>query len=247
MLISTHICHPSLGNDNLSGVAVATFLARRSGAAPALLLSVRVHARDDRRDHVAAREPGAVRIRHGLVLTCVGRRGTVTYKRSRRGNAEIDRAVAHVLATPASRTSCSTSPDGYDERQYCSPGFDLPVGCFMRTPRAVPRVPHLGGQPRVRSPGGLADSFRKVLAALSVLEGNATYVNLNPKCEPQLGRRGLHGPSAAARTRALDELALLWVLNLSDGRHSLLDIAERSGLGSRRSGRRPTRCSSTNC
>jgi aminopeptidase-like protein len=234
VLISTHVCHPSLANDNLSGVAIATFLARALAAMPRRL-SYRfvfvpgtigaiawLHAN---REHVA-------RIRHGLVLTCVGDAGHVTYKRSRRSDADIDRAVAHVLDHSGEPFELlDFSPDGYDERQYCSPGFDLPVGCFMRTPHGrFPEYHTSADNLELVRPAALADSLRKVLAAVSVLEGNATYVNLNPQCEPQLGRRGLRGSVGGRVDTSSRDLALLWVLNLSDGGHSLLDVAERSGL-----------------
>ena len=234
VLISAHVCHPSLANDNLSGVAVATFVARALAAMPRRL-SYRfvfvpgtigaiawLHAN---REHVS-------RIRHGLVLTCAGDAGHATYKRSRRGDAEIDRAVVHVLGHSGEPFELlDFSPDGYDERQYCSPGFDLPVGCFMRTPHGrFPEYHTSADNLELVRPAALADSLRKVLAAFSVLEGNATYVNLNPHCEPQLGRRGLRGSVGGRIDASLGDLALLWVLNLSDGGHSLLDVAERSGL-----------------
>jgi aminopeptidase-like protein len=229
VLISTHVCHPSLANDNLSGIAVATSLARalaplqrrlsyRFLFVPGTIGAIAwLHENRER----------ASRVEHGLVLTCVGDAGSVTYKRSRRGDADIDRAVAHVLLhSGGDHELLDFSPDGYDERQYCSPAFDLPVGCFMRSPQGrFPEYHTSADNLDFVRPESLADSFEKVLAALSVLEGNAMYVNLNPACEPQLGRRGLYGTDGS-----LSVPALRWVLNLSDSRHSLLDIAERSGL-----------------
>jgi aminopeptidase-like protein len=234
VLISAHVCHPSLANDNLSGVAVATFMARTLAAMPTRLSYRFVFAPGTigaiawlyaNRKHVS-------RIRHGLVLTCVGDPGHVTYKRSRHGDAEIDRAVSHVLEHSGEPFELlDFSPDGYDERQYCSPGFDLPVGCFMRTPHGrFPEYHTSADNLDLVRPAALADSLRKVLAAVSVLEGNATYVNLNPHCEPHLGRRGLRDSIGGRIDTSLGDLALLWVLNLSDGSHSLLDVAERSGI-----------------
>ena len=77
-------------------------------------------------------------------------------------------------------------------------------------------------------PSILAESFTVTLEIVSLLEGNAIYTNQNPKCEPQLGKRGLYRKIGGVEG-GVNELALLWVLNLSDGLHSLLDIAERSG------------------
>ncbi len=234
VLVSTHVCHPSLANDNLSGVALATFLARfltplrrrlsyRFLFIPGTIGAITWLHRN--RDRVA-------KIKHGLVLTCVGDKGHVNYKRSRRGDADVDRAVAHVmLHSGDDHELLDFSPDGYDERQYCSPGFDLPVGCFMRTPHGRFAEYHTSADNLdFVHHSTLADSFGKVLATLGVLEGNATYLNLNPACEPQLGRRGLYRTVGGRKDESVSELALLWVLNLSDSQHSLLDIVERSGL-----------------
>ena len=166
------------------------------------------------------------------MLTCVGDAGNVTYKRSRRGDSTIDRAVSHMLSGCGDAFELlEFTPDGYDERQYCSPGFDLPVGCFMRTPHhRFPEYHTSADDLDFVKPSNLADSFEKVLATLSILDRNGTYLNLNPQGEPQLGRRGLFRSTGGRKDESVEELALLWVLNLSDSRHSLLDIAERSGL-----------------
>ena len=234
VLISAHVCHPSLANDNLSGVAVATFLARALAALPRRLSYrfVFVPGTIGAIAWLHANRENVSQIRHGLVLTCAGDAGNVTYKRSRRGDAEIDRAVTHVLRHSGDRFEVlDFTPDGYDERQYCSPAFDLPVGCLMRTPHGqFPEYHTSADNLELVRPSALADSLQKVLAAIAVLEGNATYVNLNPHCEPQLGRRGLRGSVGGFVDSSLGDLALLWVLNLSDGDHSLLDAAERSGI-----------------
>jgi aminopeptidase-like protein len=233
VLISCHACHPSLCNDNLSGVTVAAFLAKYLAQA-ALRYSYRllfIPGTIGSITWLAQNEERVGAIKHGLVLTCVGDRGNFTYKKSRRGNAEIDLAVEHILKT--SRRDHSTleySPYGYDERQYCSPGFNLAVGCLMRS--------HHGEFPEYHTSadnldfvdsGALGDSFAKILSVFDVLEHNRTYMNLNPKCEPQLGKRGLYSVTGGTNIKQL-EMAMLWVLNQSDGTHSLLDIAERSGL-----------------
>ena len=233
ILISSHVCHPSLANDNLSGIAVAAELARQITAAPRRY-SYRflfIPGTIGSITWLALHEAQVARIRHGLVLTGVGDRGTPTYKASRRGDALVDRAARHVLShAGGEHTIQDFSPYGYDERQYCSPGFDLAVGCFMRTPHGqYPEYHTSADNLDFISPASLADSYAKCLAMLEILEQDARYVNQNPKCEPQLGRRGLY---TALRGGDLPdhELTLLWVLNLSDGRHSLLDIAERAGM-----------------
>jgi len=171
------------------------------------------------------------RIKHGLVAACVGDPGKTTYKKSRRGDTEIDKAVAHVLKHSGQDYEIMDfSPYGYDERQYGSPGFNLPVGCLMRTPHGCYPEYHTSADDlSFVHPASLADSFMKYLAVLQVLESNRIYLNLNPKCEPQLGKRGLYRLMGGDRETGFDQMSMLWVLNLSDGRHSLLDIAERSG------------------
>ena len=137
VLISCHSCHPSLCNDNLSGMVVAAKLAQQLAALP-LRYSYRfvwIPGTIGAITWLALNETILARIKHGLVLSCVGDPGRFNYKRSRRGNAEIDRVVEHVLRHTGDDFAVSDfSPYGYDERQYCSPGINLPVGCFMRTP-----------------------------------------------------------------------------------------------------------------
>jgi aminopeptidase-like protein len=233
MLISTHVCHPSLANDNLSGIAVATFLAERLADMPRRL-SYRflfVPGTIGAIVWLSRNSARLERIRHGLVLTSLGAPGPFTYKRSRRGDAEIDRAAAHVLQRTGMHELHGFSPDGYDERQYCSPGFDLPVGRLTRTPNGCYPEYHTSADDLdLVRPEVLARSFETALDICTVLEGNGLYVSSSPYGEPQLGRRGLFGAAGGRREQVSGELALLWVLNLSDGAHSLLDVAERAGL-----------------
>jgi aminopeptidase-like protein len=234
VLVSAHCCHPSLANDNLSGMVLAATVARLLGGrrlrytyrfvfAPGTIGAV---------TWLALNEDRTSRIAHGLVLACLGDPGRLTYKRSRRGDAEIDRAVVHVLAhTGQDYGVREFAPYGYDERQYCSPGFDLPVGSLTRTPYGeYPEYHTSADDPGLVEPGPLADSLRRCLEVFEVLEGNLTYLNLSPKCEPQLGKHGLYGAVGGHSHAAADQMAMLWVLSLSDGSRSLLDVAERSKL-----------------
>jgi aminopeptidase-like protein len=234
VLVSTHICHPSLANDNLYGIEVAVRLAQAL-AARARRYSYRflfIPGTIGSITWLARNEPQVARVKHGLVLAGLGDAGGFTYKKSRRGNAAIDRAVAHVLGQSRRPFVINEfSPYGYDERQFCSPGFDLPVGCLMRSPQGqYPEYHTSADDLGFVSPASLAESFTTCLAVVDVLEHDARYVNQNPRCEPQLGRRGLYRSLGGEMDRASRELAMLWVLNLSDGSHTLLEIAERSGL-----------------
>ncbi|MBZ5634679.1 MAG: DUF4910 domain-containing protein [Acidobacteriia bacterium] len=233
VLISCHACHPSLANDNLSGLAVATFLAGRLSQRrlrysyrflfiPGTIGAITWLARNGK---------AVSQIRHGLVLTCLGDSGGFHYKKSRRGKTEIDRAAAHVLRhLSESSEILEFSPDGYDERQYCSPGFNLPVGCLMRSVWGkFPEYHTSADNLDFIRPDKLAESLRVCGAILDVLENNRRYCNQSPFCEPQLGRRGLYR-STGSPADGGELSARLWVLNLSDGNHSLLDIAERADL-----------------
>ena len=233
VLLSCHSCHPSLANDNLAGMAVAIHLARRLAERPRRL-SYRflfIPGTIGSIAWLAHNQDRVNRIKHGLVLSCLGDRGSPTYKRSRRGDALIDRAASHVLRHSGDHTIIDFVPYGYDERQYCSPGFDLAVGCLTRTPNGkYPEYHTSADNLEFVSPEHLAHSLCACEAILDVLENDARYRNLNPHCEPQLGRRGLYSGVVGKSELPSLELALLWVLNQSDGDHALLDIAERSGL-----------------
>lgn len=231
VLVSTHVCHPALANDNLSGVVLLWALARAlSGQrlrhtyrflwGPGTLGPLCWLARNA--DRVG-------RIRHGLAVASAGDPGPLTYKRSRRGDTTIDRAAAHVLRTSDdASTVVDWAPYGGDERQFCSPGFDLPVGALSRTPAdAFPEYHSSADDLDFVQAWALGDSFRRIVEIVDILESDGTYVNRSPFGEPQLGRRGLYRSVGGGTSR---EMALLWSLSLCDGSRTLLDVAERSGL-----------------
>ena len=237
ILIVAHVCHPSLCNDNLAGVSVAVellrTLAQRSSRrhtvrflfAPVTLGSISWLSRE-------CHESGAVgRIAHGLVLTGLGDRSRFTYKRSRTGDRAVDRAAAHVLGHhEADHRVIDFSPYGYDERQLCSPGFDLPVGRLCRATHGEHAEYHTSDDDLTFvHPDSLQQSLDVVTAIVDVLEGDATYVNTAPYGEPQLGRRGLFR-NLGGVVPPSTEMGLLWLLSQSDGTNSLLDIANRAGL-----------------
>jgi len=233
-LISCHSCHPSLCNDNLSGMGVATYLAKHLSQKknrysyrflfiPGTIGSI---------TWLSLNEDKISKIKHGLVIACVGDSGKMHYKKTRRGDAEIDRAVTHVLKHSGDDYEIMEfSPYGYDERQYSSPGFNLAVGNLSRTPHGRFQEYHTSADNLdfVKAEK-LADSYFKYLAIINVVENNKKYLNTNPKGEPQLGKRGLYSTMGGRKDASDYEMSLLWVLNLSDGEHSLLDIAERSGI-----------------
>ena len=233
VLFSCHCCHPSLANDNLSGIAVATFLARALGGRahrftyrflfiPGTIGSL---------TWLATNRTTVGRIRAGLVVANLGDPGAFHFKKSRRGATEIDRAVAIALRDAGVPHAIEEFvPFGYDERQYCSPGFDLPVGALSRTPWGrYPEYHTSADDLSLIGAAALGGSLDLCLAVVDLLEANQTYLNLAPHGEPQLGRRGLYAPVGGESGRGR-ELALLWVLNQADGTRDLLAIAECSGL-----------------
>ena len=234
ILLSCHVCHPSLANDNLSGITVATHLAkhlsqreRRLGVrfdfAPATIGAITWLSQNEHR---------LPNIKHGLVLSLLGDSGCSTYKKTRRGDADIDRAAAHVLKHSGSDYSIiDFEPIGYDERQFGSPGIDLSVGCLMRTPNGqYPEYHTSADNLELVHPEYLADSLDKLRDIVEVLDGNEHFINEKPKCEPRLGKHGLYQAFGGDSDQAEMQRAVLWVLNCSDGEHSLLGIAQRSGI-----------------
>jgi aminopeptidase-like protein len=233
-LITTHACHPSLCNDNLSGISLTAYLAKylleqplrysyRFLFIPGCIGSIVWLSRNENK---------VSQIKYGLVVTCVGDSGPFTYKRTRRGNAEIDLAVVNVLkASGREYQIVDFSPYGYDERNFCSPAFNLPVGSLTRsTFSQYPQYHSSADNFDLVNEENLSGSFEMYLRVIGAIENNRTYLNLCPKGEVQLGKRGLYGKMGGLQNRPSSELPLLWVLNLSDGNHSLLDICERTAL-----------------
>lgn len=231
VMISAHVCHPSLANDNLAGIVVATEVARtlrslgsrrytyRFLFAPGTIGSITWLSRN---------ADVLPRLRHGLVVTGLGGAGCLVYKRSRRGTSVIDRAAAHVVGRRGGEVR-NYSPYGYDERQFNALGFDLPFGRLSRTPHGeYPEYHTSADDLSFVKPAELAESYLAVLELLDVLENDERYHNLSPHGEPQLGKRGLY-PTTGGKQATDAVMAMLWVLAYSDGCTSLLDLAAIAG------------------
>jgi len=234
VLFVTHVCHPSLCNDNLSGIAVATALAQQLAAQdldysyrflflPATIGAITWLSRN--RDKLD-------RIRHGLVLCLLGDRERFHYKKSRQGDAEIDRIVRRLLEkTGMPFQILEFYPYGYDERQFCSPAFDLPVGRLSRSVHGeFPEYHSSADNLEFVDNESLEESLELLGQLVGRIEAAEKYINLKPECEPQLGRRGLFKAIGGQSETKDFQMALLWILSLSDGKHSLDDIAERTGF-----------------
>ncbi|MCS6944271.1 MAG: DUF4910 domain-containing protein [Sutterellaceae bacterium] len=231
--IYTHVCHPSLANDNLTGVAVAAALARELCArqprltwrfvfGPGTIGSLTWLARNE--DRLAS-------VRSGLVIGLLGDNGPLTYKRSRRGHTVTDRIAEYVLKSgTAPARIIDFDPYGYDERQFCSPGFDLPVGRLTRSPNGTyPEYHSSADDLSLVKVDRLAESLQTLARIISIVDANRLVINLQPKGEPRLGNRGLYR-SIGGTSPDEFEHALLWTLSFADGAHDLVAIAERSRL-----------------
>jgi aminopeptidase-like protein len=239
ILISTHVCHPALCNDNLSGIAVAVELARAklaevaAGRRPALGYRfvfapgtigalVWLERNRDRLDELAA----------GLTLVCLGDASPLTYKKTFAGDREIDRAMAYVLAQGGEpHALLDFHPYGYDERQYNSPGFRLPVGSLMRGRHGeFPEYHTSADDLAFVHADRLVEAASRLEALFEVLEGNRRLRSRAAFGEPQLGRRGLYSAIGGESDPGSLSRALLWVLQFADGQHDLLTVAQRSAL-----------------
>jgi aminopeptidase-like protein len=253
VLLSCYICHPSMCNDNLSGVVLLTFLAKHLKNL-SLQYSYRFLFIPETIGAIvwlSRNEQNVTKIKHGLVATCVGDSGISTYKKSRQGNAEIDQTVIDVLKNSGDDYKIvDYDPLGSDERQFCSPGFNLPVGSLRKTiTLAVSEYHTSADNPHFVQPKYLADSFSKYFKVILKLEENfgkfysknneeelpeidskndQVFLNLNPKCEPKLDKTGVYRKIGGETSN--DALTILWVLNYSDGKHSLRHISLKSGI-----------------
>lgn len=234
VLFSAHICHPSLANDNLSGICLLVYLAKylrerenrysyRFLFAPGTIGSITWLARN---------ESKTKHIKHGIVASLLGDGGAFTYKKSRQETSEIDQVAAYVLKNSKLFYQLKDFlPYGYDERQFCSPGFNLPVGNLSRSQfGSFPEYHTSADNLDFIQPKYLGESYEVYQQIIKVLEANYRPVNLKPKCEPQLGKRGLYKALGGQNDQQSMQMAMLWVLNYSDGSRSLLEIADKSDI-----------------
>lgn len=234
ILFSTYICHPSLCNDNLTGPSLLTFLVkylleRKNKYSYRFLFipeTIGAIAWLSKNENIVKN------IECGLVATCLGDPGGYTYQTTRKVNSYIDSIVKKVLDETGEKYKIKEFlPNGSDERQFSSPAFNLEIGSLMRTRYAYfPEYHTSADNLEFIKAEKLGESFQEYTNVIYIIEKNETYINLNPKCEPQLGRRGVYSTLGEARQTPKFTEAVLWILNQSDGQNSLLDISIRSGL-----------------
>ena len=236
VLFSTYVCHPSLANNELSGPLVTSFIYNSLKNQKDLkytyrflfvpetigsIYSLSVYG-DHWKENLVA----------GFVVTCIGDNGKFTYKRSRRGNSLPDRAAENILKlTEKEFKIVDFFPSGSDERQYCSPGFNLPVGSLMRTMYGTYPQYHTSGDDKdFISFEAMESSVSKYLEIIELIERNEKYLNKMPFCEPQLGKRGLYPTLGSQKGTESFMKAMMWTLNLSDGTNDLIEMSEKSGI-----------------
>jgi aminopeptidase-like protein len=237
VLLWTYCCHPSMANNELSGPVVAAHLAALLRERPQPRHTYRVVFGPETIGAIAYLsrfgERLAQRLVAGYVLTCAGDPGPFTYKRSRRGDSLADRVAEHVLTSEGLEHSVlDFVPVGSDERQFCSPGFNLPVGSLMRTMYGVYPQYHTSlDDLSLITPQALGETLHAYERIVDALEANETLIGTVLYGEPQLGRRGLYasigGPSSALGAGRQQDM--LFLLNFCDGTADLLAAAEASG------------------
>ena len=233
-LIYSHICHPSLCNDNLSGIAVATELAKFLKNSAPLNYSYRFVFAPTTIGSItwlSKNQDKLANIKAGLVIAVAGDAGQLTYKKSRNDDSYINNLAISALETREMPFGIEEfTPFGYDERQFCSPGIDLPIGRLTRTPNGCYPEYHTSADDlNLVKPKYLADTMDACLDIIELFENNQTFRNTQPFGEPHLGRHGLYKKAGAYNIQN-NTFAILWVLNQTDGTKSLLDIAQRSKL-----------------
>ena len=236
ILFSTYICHPSLASNELSGPLVAAFIYSKLKEQKDLKYTYRFIFVPETIGSIYSLSINGdywkKNLKAGFVITCIGDDGKYTYKKSRRGNCLPDRAVEAILnQTESEFNIVDFFPSGSDERQFCSPGFNLPVGSLMRTMYGKYPEYHTSSDNKdYISFDAMEKSVLKYLEIIEVLERNEKYINKMPFCEPQLGKRGLY-PTLGSQKNTEDFVtAMMWILNLSDGNYDLISISEKSKI-----------------
>jgi aminopeptidase-like protein len=236
IFFSSYLCHPSMANNELSGPLVLAFLYRE-------LKKQQANLNYTYRFVIIPETIGAVAYLSkkgnlmkqstiaGYQITCIGDSGEFTYKRSRQHNSLADRAAEQFMKENDQKKIIDFNPAiGSDERQWCSPGFNLPVGSLMRTMYSIYPEYHTSlDNKSIMDFIGMQKAVEAYLDIIKNIEQNYLYVSNAPYGEPQLGPRGLFR-AISGKDREEDELAMWWLLNYADGKHDLLAIAQLSGI-----------------
>lgn len=234
VLLSTYLCHPSMANDNLSGVCVTSYLGQWLRSQPERRYTYRLLFIPETIGAIVYLSRNLEQMKSrtlaGFVVTCAGDERAYSFVPSRLGNTPADKAALHVLKHHAPGFIHYSFLDrGSDERQYCSPGIDLPIVSVMRSKyRNYPEYHTSLDDLSVITPKGLGESFELLRKCIRALERNHHY-RTACVCEPQMGKRGLF-PTTSIKDSTTQVMDTMNLLAYCDGQHDLIDVANRIGI-----------------
>ena len=231
ILLSTYVCHPSMANNELSGPSVTTYIAKWLLSWPGNRLTYRILFIPETIGSIAYISQNLEELQSkviaGFNITCIGDDRNYSYLPSRNGETLSDKVAIHVLTHLTSSFEKYTwAMRGSDERQYCAPGVDLPIASIMRTRYGDYPEYHtsLDNLTDVVTPNGLEGGYKALRYSIEAIEENS-YPRVKVLCEPQLGKRGLY-PNVSTKTSGHEIRLLMNVISWSDGKTSLIEIAE---------------------
>ncbi|OGV57271.1 MAG: hypothetical protein A2X45_25320 [Lentisphaerae bacterium GWF2_50_93] len=233
IVISSYLCHPSLANDSISGVVVATHLYKYLKARKDNYYSYRFIFVPETIGAIAYlkmhKEHFLKNVYAGLVLTCLGDSGPFNYKKTRQGDHSLDRICANVLKHSGHPYSLREFwLPGSDERQYSSPGFNIPVGSLMRSVYGEFKEYHTSDDDlNFVKEKHLEETLQMYKSVIDAVESDFHYINLNPFCELHLSKYGLGSNPFKQEDPNRYFRKILTLLNFSDGKHSLCEIADK--------------------
>ena len=238
ILISSYICHPSMANDSLSGVVLAVQLYKEIKKLKNLRFNYKFLFVPETIGTICFlynnKHNIKEQIEYGLVATCLGDAGKFNYKKTRNQESEINRVVEHLFKEKnLSDRIRDFSPLGSDERQYCSPGFDLPVGVLTRSMYSeFPEYHSSSDNLDFVKEEYLQESLLMYLEIIEAYESNLKFIRAEPHCEPQMGKYNLYREKGGAGKDSIDNLSQkrMWILNYADGEHDLIEISKKSGF-----------------
>lgn len=236
IFLSTYICHPSMANDNLSGVVVLNYISHWLSNLKDKRYSYRIIFVPETIGSITFLAKNYKKLRKNIIagfnISCLGDERCYSYIPSRNGNTISDKVAKHVLGwIDQNYISYSWLDRSSDERQYCPPGIDLPIASILRTKHAKYPEYHtsLDNLNNVVTSDGLKGGYCALKKSIELIEKNKIY-KATYMCEPQLGKRGLY-PTLSSKSNLSEETtAMMDLLSYCDGKHSLLDIAEKLNL-----------------